>query len=83
MRLIRSGPVRSQGELRQRLGQLGFVVAQPTLSRDVRELGLAKTPRGYVAPEGAVTQFSPAALRRAKLDRALRAQRLSRIVVTT
>jgi transcriptional regulator of arginine metabolism len=77
VQLIRSRPVRSQEELRQLLRQLGFVVAQPTLSRDVRELGLAKTPRGYVAPDAAVAQFAPAAMRHAKLDRALRSLALS------
>ena len=71
LQLIRARPVRSQDHLRQLLRQRGFVVAQPTLSRDVRELGLAKTPRGYVAAEAAVTQFAPTATRAAKLDRAL------------
>jgi len=28
----------------------GFKVAQPTLSRDLRDLGLAKTPSGYIVP---------------------------------
>jgi len=77
LRLIRSGPVRSQEHLRHLLRQRGFVVAQPTLSRDVRELGLAKTPRGYVAPAEAVAQFAPAAMRQSKLDRALRGFALS------
>ena len=77
MQLVRSRLVRSQGELRQSLRQLGFVVAQPTLSRDVRELGLAKTPRGYVAPDDNVTQFAPAAVRQGKLDRTLRSSALS------
>jgi transcriptional regulator of arginine metabolism len=72
-RLIRSHPVRSQEQLRRLLRQLGFAVAQPTLSRDVRELGLAKTPRGYVAAEAAAAQFAPTAMCAAKLDRALQA----------
>src|SRR3989454_298363 len=49
----------------------GTVVAQPTLSRDLRVLGLAKTPRGYIVPEAAV-QFAPAATRDATLQRAIR-----------
>ncbi len=77
LQLVRSRRVRSQGELRQSLRQRGFVVAQPTLSRDVRELGLAKTPRGYVAPDVNVRQFAPAAAGRAKLDRTLRGLALS------
>src|SRR5260370_29871946 len=77
LQLVRSRLIRSQGELRQSLRRLGFVVAQPTLSRDVRELGLAKTPRGYVAPDVNVRQFAPAAAGRAKLDRTLRGLALS------
>lgn len=77
LEIIRSRPVRSQGELRQFLRQLGFVVAQPTLSRDMRHLGLAKTPRGYVAPESAVARFAPVATRTARLDRTLQSFALS------
>ena len=77
LQLIHSHSVRSQGELRQLLRQLGFAVAQPTLSRDMRALGLAKTPRGYVAPESAVARFAPAATRTAKLDRTLQSFALS------
>ncbi|PYM18359.1 MAG: hypothetical protein DMD81_06055 [Candidatus Rokuibacteriota bacterium] len=69
--VMRSGQVRSQAELRQRLRRRGIVVAQPTLSRDLRVLGLAKTPRGYIVPEAAV-QFAPAATRDATLQRAIR-----------
>jgi transcriptional regulator of arginine metabolism len=53
------------------------VVAQPTLSRDLRELGFAKTPRGYLAPEVSAAQFAPAATREARLQRALRGSALS------
>ena len=74
---VRLRPVRSQGELRRLLRQRGFAVAQPTLSRDVRELGLAKTPQGYVVPEGARPQFAPAPAREARLDQALRGFALS------
>ncbi len=78
--LARSGTVRSQAEFQQLLRKRGIVVAQPTLSRDLRELGLAKTPRGYLVPQtpqGQVTQFAPAATREAKLQRALRSSALS------
>src|SRR5204863_7236895 len=50
LRLVRGGPVRSQEELQALLRRRGFAVAQPTLSRDVRQLGLARTPTGYAAP---------------------------------
>jgi transcriptional regulator of arginine metabolism len=78
--LARSGIVRSQAEFQHLLRKRGIVVAQPTLSRDLRELGLAKTPRGYLAPqvpEAQVAQFAPAATREAKLQRALRGSALS------
>lgn len=77
MELVRSATVRSQAEFQQLLKKRGIEVAQPTLSRDLRELGLAKTPRGYLAPQAAVTQFAPAALREEKLRRALRGFALS------
>ena len=75
--LVRAGNVRSQAELQRLLRQRGIEVAQPTLSRDLRELGLAKTPRGYVAPAAEVFQFAPAELLQAKLDRVLRGMALS------
>jgi transcriptional regulator of arginine metabolism len=75
--LLRSGTVRSQAEFQQLLRKRGIVVAQPTLSRDLRELGLAKTPRGYLAPQAAVTRFAPASMREEKLRRALRGFALS------
>jgi transcriptional regulator of arginine metabolism len=74
--LVRTRPVASQGELRRLLHRRGFAVAQPTLSRDVRELGLAKTPQGYVAPEAAAPR-APAARREARLGQALRGFALS------
>jgi len=75
--LARAGTVRSQGEFQHLLRQRGIVVAQPTLSRDLRELGLAKTPRGYLAPQAAPAAFAPAAAREAALQRTLRASVLS------
>ena len=75
--LARSGTVRSQAEFQQLLRKRGIVVAQPTLSRDLRELGLAKSPRGYLAPQASVTEFVPPATRETKLKRALRGSALS------
>lgn len=40
--VIAREPVHSQEELRQHLAAMGFVVTQATLSRDIKELGLAK-----------------------------------------
>jgi transcriptional regulator of arginine metabolism len=48
LRVVRNQRIESQDELREALAQDGFVVTQATLSRDIRELGLAKLadPRG-------------------------------------
>jgi len=65
--LIGQGGVRSQEELQRRLRRRGIAVAQPTLSRDLKTLGLAKTPTGYVTT--AAGAFVPAETRRSALDR--------------
>lgn len=48
--LLRRGPVRRQEELVERLGERGFEVTQSSVSRDLRELGVAKVGGRYVAP---------------------------------
>src|SRR5262245_36495854 len=68
--LVRGQAVRSQEELGQLLRRRGIAVAQPTLSRDIRELGLARTPTGYAAPP-APSPFVPAERRLSGLDRVL------------
>jgi transcriptional regulator of arginine metabolism len=47
--LVVRRPVASQGELARALGREGFGVAQSTLSRDLRELGILRVPtdEGY------------------------------------
>lgn len=47
LRLIRARPVRTQDELAARLAEHGIATSQVTLSRDLRELGVAKTADGY------------------------------------
>ena len=42
LRVVRERRIESQDELREALSAEGFVVTQATLSRDIRELGLAK-----------------------------------------
>lgn len=61
LRIAASTPVHSQDELLAALRKRGFAVTQPTLSRDLRELGLVKTPNGYVSPESLapVATFTP------------------------
>lgn len=44
LRIVRHQHVASQEQLRERLRAEGFDVTQATLSRDIRELGLAKVP---------------------------------------
>ena len=48
--LLDQGPVASQEELQRLLHKRGFDAGQATLSRDIRELGLAKTADGYSLP---------------------------------
>ncbi len=50
LRAVRELEIRSQEDLLHALRKRGHRVTQPTLSRDVRELGLIKTPNGYTLP---------------------------------
>ncbi len=74
LKLIRDGAVHSQEELQHRLARRGIDVAQPTLSRDLKDLGLAKTASGYVVPgaEASATDGELKARREERLERALR-----------
>ncbi len=65
--LVATRPVHSQDELVALLQSKGFIVTQATVSRDIKELGLAKVPikseRGeeifkYVVPNAAVNYVS-------------------------
>lgn len=47
LRLVRTLQVHTQEELAERLRATGVEATQVTLSRDIRELGLVKTPKGY------------------------------------
>lgn len=51
--LVSTRPVRSQDELAELLEQKGFEATQATISRDIKELGLAKVP----IKNGTVQQF--------------------------
>jgi len=51
LQLIRSKHIASQADLSIRLQNEGIQVTQATLSRDLRDLNLVKTPRGYKLPE--------------------------------
>lgn len=47
LELLENGPLASQEDLQRALAKRGFSVGQATLSRDLRQLGLVKTPNGY------------------------------------
>jgi len=47
--LLEEQELHNQDELRRALGRHGIKVTQATLSRDIRELQLLKTPQGYRA----------------------------------
>ena len=59
--MVGQTPVHSQDELLAALRKSGFRVTQPTLSRDLRELGVVKTPSGYVTSDqlAPVATFQP------------------------
>lgn len=50
--LAHEGPLPNQQELVKILARRGFAVTQATLSRDINELGLVRTPQGYTLPNG-------------------------------
>ena len=50
--LLKHGPVASQEELQRALRKRGLKVGQATLSRDIRDLRLAKTSDGYSLSDG-------------------------------
>lgn len=47
LKIIRGKEIYTQDELARELGNLGIQTTQVTLSRDMRELALVKTPEGY------------------------------------
>ncbi len=73
-RIVEEQTVHSQEELLSILRKRGFKVTQPTLSRDIRELGLAKTPAGYVVPGdlAPIAPFTPREVREERLEHLVR-----------
>ena len=63
LNLIREKEIRTQEELSLALRSLGVRVTQVTLSRDIKEMGIVKGPRGYQEPasngESAIEEASP------------------------
>jgi transcriptional regulator of arginine metabolism len=52
LKLVRMNPVHTQEDLAKLLREQGIEATQVTLSRDVRELHLVKTPNGYRQMDG-------------------------------
>ena len=81
LHIVRESAIHSQDELQLALRKRGFKVTQPTLSRDLKELGLAKSPAGYVSPDDIasarqiptnVASFAPRERREGRLEQLLR-----------
>ena len=68
LKLVSGDEIGSQDELRRRLAREGMRVTQSTLSRDLQELGLAKTAGGYRVLDSAGAEADPLP----RLERALR-----------
>lgn len=80
--IISSSAVHSQEELQALLRRHGVRVTQPTLSRDLSQLGVAKSPAGYVLPSAMtsvsnVAAFTPRETREERLNRLVRSSVLS------
>jgi transcriptional regulator of arginine metabolism len=52
LELLNQGPVANQEDLQRALRKRGIKVGQATLSRDIRDLGLSKTAKGYSISHG-------------------------------
>ena len=63
LELVQAGAISSQEELRRLLGARGWEVTQATLSRDLRDLGLARVSTGdgarYVVPDALAEDDRP------------------------
>lgn len=59
LKVIERQPVHTQDELARELAKVGLQTTQVTLSRDIRELGLAKTAGGYQRFAGESAGYGP------------------------
>jgi transcriptional regulator of arginine metabolism len=57
LELVKHGRVANQEDLQKALRKRGVKVGQATLSRDIRDLGLSKTPQGYALSQGDGSSF--------------------------
>jgi transcriptional regulator of arginine metabolism len=65
--LLEQNRIESQDQLQKMLQREGVVATQATISRDLRDLGVMKGPRGYMLPQGEPEPSKPTSeeLRRA------------------
>jgi transcriptional regulator of arginine metabolism len=79
LRIVRETTVHSQDEILAALHKAGFRLTQPTLSRDLRDLGVAKSPNGYVIPGEIATPipFAPRERRESRLEHIVRESLIS------
>jgi len=73
LEIIREKPIETQEDLAVSLQKEGFEVTQATVSRDIKELGITKTPTGsgsyrYVAPKERAFEDSWRRMRRLLQD---------------
>ena len=59
LELLKHALVASQEDLQNALRKRGIKVGQATLSRDIRDLGLSKTARGYALPQADAHTYPP------------------------
>jgi len=59
LHLLKHASMASQEDLQKALRKRGIRVGQATLSRDIRDLGLSKTPTGYSLIQGEVSPALP------------------------
>jgi transcriptional regulator of arginine metabolism len=59
LELLKHALVASQEDLQKALRKRGIKVGQATLSRDIRDLGLSKTARGYALPQADAHTYPP------------------------
>ena len=63
LEVVRERTPRTQEELAELMADRGVEVSQVTLSRDLRELGVVKSPEGYREPDSAARPSGDALLR--------------------
>jgi transcriptional regulator of arginine metabolism len=79
--LVHEGPLPNQQELVKVLARRGFPVTQATLSRDINELRLVRTPEGYTLPNGDATAEPAPAVSRVVREFVVEVRRAQNLLV--